>query len=181
MLSGMNVCRFVSSIALLLFSVGISDVCAQSLPTLGHVKGKFYLVVDNSAKVFVNGLQIFDVEWNKGKVHESREIEIAPNDRVLLQLNNKGGPKGAFLAFLSTDKKHVVSFKAADCKIMLEATQKDATQRDIEALQRIAAVTKNAGQNPFPFECKSEWIWGASPHCAVVSLLRKEMFQPFTK
>ena len=159
-------------------------LAAQTAPMFGRIKGRFYLFADDVAKLSLNGQEIAEAEWRKGgaNVAQSKEVEIAPGDRLFLDLHNRGKAKGAILAFLSTDRRHGVSFRAEDFKIVLDRTKKNLDARDIEALTRAAErVSYEHDKNPLPFANGSDWLWGTGDSCAIATVMRKEMIQPFGK
>ena len=170
---------------LLLCALGAAGpLAAQTVPMFSRIKGRFYLFADDIAKLFLNGQEIAEARWRSGaaNVFQSKEVELAPDDRLFLQLENRGKAKGAILAFLSTDRRFAVSFRAADFKIVLDRTNKNLAARDIEALTRAAEpISYEHEKNPLPIANASEWLWGTGDSCAIATVMRKEMIQPFGK
>jgi hypothetical protein len=146
------------------------------------MKGKFHIFVDDEAKVFHNGKLILEGKWRVNNyVYQSKELEIASDDRILVQLKNAGKEKGLVLAFVSTDLRFLVSFKAADFKQLIDPKQKDFNPRDLAAITRTAEVCVPNVKNRFPFPNQAECVWGDGDVCVLAGQVKKEMIQPLVR
>lgn len=155
---------------LLIFSV---QVQAEAPP----VKGRFYLYIDDSIDLFLNGKQIFSLH-NNFKQTQTNEIELKIGDRIVANLRNGGGPRGFMLLFVSSDQKQAIRFNNSAFKILLDPVAKDFSADDY-LKARTAKEEKKSGSYPLPFkQPKSEWVWGEMDTCTLGSQITEKMFQP---
>lgn len=139
------------------------------------VKGRFYVSVDDSATVFVNGRQLFKASLNESA---SPETLLEPGDRVVARMHNKGGPKRFAMIFVSSDQNVIISFRNEMCKILPDAGTRDFTA------QQFAELTQFAEQAPqkqtvrrFAYKNNAEFLWGRSNPCALGAIIKREYFK----
>jgi hypothetical protein len=125
-------------IALLLLAAAHAGAQITTPP----VKGKFFLYIDDSIHLFLNGVEIFALEKNY-KATETKEIELKPGDRVVARLKNGGGPRAFQLLFASSDFKQAVRFTNTTFKILPNPTATDFLPADIASARVAKQERKN--------------------------------------
>lgn len=159
---------------LLLFTIG-----AQAQLAVPAVKGKFYLFIDDSIHLYLNGTEIFALV-NNYKATQTKEIEVKPGDRIVARLANGGGPRGFQLLFASSDFKQAVRFTHARFRILPNPDANDFAPQELGS----ARVAKQEGlrrPSPLPFKTKSEWVWGETDACTLGATITAEMFQQLSR
>ncbi len=157
----------------------LSAFGAHAQLSMPAVKGKFFLYIDDSIHLFLNGIEIFALEKNY-KATETKEIELKPGDRVVARLRNGGGPRAFQLLFASSDFKRAVRFTNTTFKILPDPTATDFLPADIVSA-RVAKQERKNRPDPFPFKTKSEWMWGETDSCTLGAIITAEMFQPLSR
>lgn len=152
--------KIKATLAALLLLAAFSAQAQLSVPA---VKGKFFLYIDDSIHLFLNGTEIFALERNY-KATQTKEIELKPGDRVVARLRNGGGPRAFQLLFASSDFKQAVRFTNATFKILPNPDATDFSPQEVTSA-RVAKQERNNRPNPFPFKTKSEWVWGEMDAC----------------
>jgi len=178
--------------ALLFLSVSSIAQLAPSPLNSQATNGAFFLNIDDSARIFVNGVE---AHYNKkaGK-YQSKEVALKPGDHIVVQLKNDLGTRYFMMAFLSTDKKTVVSFNRTAFKPLPVTVvsfdrpasepiptnlAKDFTDEDFAKISKYAkADTSRKRDTSIPFKHTSEYIWGESDECALACVLTSQMFMP---
>jgi|SRR4030095_3467826 hypothetical protein len=162
----------------LIFLLFTCNVYAQITTTT--VKGRFYLYIDDSIHLYVNGTQIFSLD-KKYKATHTNEIELKPGGRVVAQLRNEGGPRGFMLLFVSSDFKRAIRFPNSAFKILLNPDAMDFSPEEFRA-GRVAKRDNNDRPYPLPFRSpKSDWVWGDMDACTLAATITYDMFQPLSQ
>ena len=117
--------------------------------------GCFYVAVDNTAVVFVNGKQV-----HKGGLGVSRsaDLELKVGDRVVMRVENLGGPKKFQTVFLSADKQKVINFRRSDWRLVQGSDVQDFTADQYRSWTKAPTISKEV--NAFPFKHQSDPVWG---------------------
>jgi hypothetical protein len=137
-------------------------------------KGTFYVSVDDTVKIFINGKEVYYV----GKAGNSRspEMELRTGDRVVVHLVEQGGGKQFMLVFASSDGTTVVSFRHRDMKIVPDLGVTDFSVDKFNQWKKYAQEFKR--KDALPVKGRSEWVWGDLDSCILASLITPEMFGP---
>jgi hypothetical protein len=140
------------------------------------VKGCFYVSVDNTAVVFVNGKQI-----HRGGLGVSRsaELELKVGDRVVMQVENLGGPKKFQTVFLSTDKQKVINFRRSDWRLVQGGDVKDFDAEQYRSWTKAPTISKEA--NAFSFKHQSDPVWGDKPRFTIACNVSASMLSNMSK
>ena len=160
------------SLCVLWFTVSVAQAQLLSFP----LKGKFYVSVDDSVTLFLNGRQLHKAGINESS---SPEVLIEPGDRVVVRLVNTGGPRRFAMAFVSSDQRTIISFRNQMCKILPDASKGDFSKEDFADLRRFAdQINKKEEVRKFPFKNNAEWLWGVGTPCALGSVIQRDFFKP---
>ncbi len=161
------------------FFLTVSALAQLATPALNTqaVNGTFYLTIDDSARVLVNGVEAhYNAKTGK---YQSKEVALKPGDHVVVQLKNVQNPRYLLMAFQSTDKKSVVSFNHQSFKLLPTIDAKDFTPEDFAKLSKYAkADPTRKRDNTIPFKHTSEYMWGEFDECALGCIITSQMFVP---
>jgi len=140
------------------------------------MKGKFHISVDDTATLFVNGRQLCKVGINESV---SPETLVEPGDRIVVRLQNKGGPRRFAMIFVSADQKIIISFRDQMCKIVPDPSKTDFTAKEYDGWGKFAEQTnRKEAVRRFGFKNSAEWLWGVGNPCALGSLIQRDYFRP---
>ena len=138
--------------------------------------GCFYMAVDNSAVVFINGSQVHRATLG---VSRSADIELKLGDRVVMQVENNGGPKKFQAVFLSADKQRVISFRRSDWHLVQGAEVQDFNADQYRAWTKAPTIVKEA--NAFTFKHHSDPVWGDKPRFTIACKVTAAMLSNISK
>ena len=165
-------------IALILSLFGGLFAQAQlAKPAVTAITGKFYVCVDDGAKIFHNGKLVHTAPVNFSM---SAEVTIAPADRIVVLLNNDGGRRRFRMAFLSKDNLTAINFQRPDYRLINELTQVDFTEGDWAKWQKRAKEgekEQTKGPDGFPFKSSADWVWGEADVCSLGVLVSASMIK----
>lgn len=138
--------------------------------------GCFYVAVDNTALVFVNGKQV-----HRGTLGVSRsaDMELKLGDRVVMQVENNGGPKKFQTVFLSADKQKLISFRRSDWRLVQGAEVQDFSADQYRAWTKAPTIVKEA--NAFSFKHHSDPVWGDKPRFTIACNVTAAMLSNMPK
>lgn len=147
---------------------------AQSPAPAAGVAGKFYVIVDDNARIFVNGQMV-----HSGGIGTSvsRETSLKPGDRVVAQLHESGGGKKFKLLFVSSDQKTIIPFLRLSFRVLNDFSTTDFTPADWAKMGKYAKGLQVNVKDGFPIKNNADWVWGEENDCALGSLLTVEMFK----
>jgi hypothetical protein len=136
---------------------------AQSITApIPPVTGSFYVSVDDSCAIFVNGKRFH----NTGQV----------GDRVVVRLTNNGGPRHVMVAFASSDGQRVTSFKKEDFKSVPELGVSDFSVAEFAGWPPLKGTAKFQKHKPkLPVKSYSEAVWGDLDKCIIASVVTQKM------
>lgn len=162
-----------------LASTLLSIPCLAQLPGTTPPKGvtgTFYVSVDDGAKIFINGQQVHDAGVNESR---SGELELSVGQRIVVQLRDDGGGHRFMMAFVSSDRQTVISFRHRDFKIVPDLDATDFTPAEFLKWPKYA---KDEKRKPLlPVKNYSEWMWGDVPKCILAGTITPEMIKPLPK
>jgi hypothetical protein len=145
------------------------------------VTGKFYICADDSAVVFLNGTQILAANFQKGhKLTESSPTELKQGDHLVFQLNNKGGPKGLLVQFVSLDAKTIIHMPLAAYRMLNNPEATAFTDSEFRDARSAKGIKHELGPKLLPFKSRSQWVWGENETCAVALIITRELITPVT-
>ena len=156
----------------------LSDPTKSALPILPapgrptELTGQFHVHVDDSATIFVAGREVHRAALGRSV---SAETTLRLGDCIAVNLNNKKSVRCFIVAFLTSDKKHVVNFRAEDFRILRDAKELNLTRAQFLGLKDAAVTDHSYAAAPFSFPTTSHWVWGQGQHCWLVAILTKEM------
>ena len=166
-------------IAIIVFFFGGLFAQAQLAKPVGSsVKGKFYVCVDDGAKIFLNGKLVQTAPVNFSM---SEEVTVAAGDRVVAQLHNDGGRRRFRMAFVSKDNLTAINFQRQDYRLISELAQVDFTEGDWAKWQKRAKEgekEQTKGPDGFPFKSSADWVWGEADVCSLGVLVSQSMIKP---
>lgn len=145
-------------------------------PVSGPVSGRFYLFIDDTIHLFLNGTQVLSRNeiWTST---QSDVVSLKPGDRIVAKLKNRGGPRGFMLLFVSADLKQMVEFKGPNFRILDKPESNDFTAAEFATAKPAKRNSKN-DRKPLPFKNRSEWVWGEFDVCTLGCQVTEAMFQP---
>ena len=135
--------------------------------------GKFYVSVDDHVRIVINGKEVYASPFGES---ESPEVTLKVGDRLAFNLLNTGGPRRFKAAFLSADRRTLISFTASDLKQYPGFEVMGFTESEYKSFKKVRDGNKR-GQ-ALPFKNHSEWVWGETDKCALVTILTRDMFKP---
>jgi hypothetical protein len=139
------------------------------------VTGRFYIDVDDGARIFINGKMVYAAGINTSI---SPEIALQPGDRIVAQLFDTGGGKWLKLVFVAGDQKSAISFQRTNFKIISDPTVVDFTPADWAKWTKFAKTgTKN--RDRLPVKNSADEVWGEGETTAVGAIVQAEMFRPY--
>ena len=170
----MRPAAFALSLALLASALPRQAHAEPAVP--GPVQGRFYLFIDDTIHLFVNGSQVLSRNeiWTST---QSEVVELKPGDRIVAKLKNRGGPRGFMLLFVSADLKHMVEFKGTNFRILGKPESNDFTAAELATARPAKRDSKN-DRKPLPFKNRSDWVWGDLDVCTLGCQVTEAMFQP---
>ena len=162
-----------------LLFIAITGSRAQSpAPGTAGVPGRFYVGVDDTARLFHNGKEI---HFGKIGTSETGDVLLFPGDRLVIQVWNQVGPRGLKLLFVSKDRSKAVNFKAGAYRYWRDPDKHDFTEREFADLKEGPKVHAHRSGETFVFKNSAEWVWGekkgGTSYLAV--LVTKAMFERF--
>ncbi len=158
---------------ILLLSVCVSAQLPTNDPT---VKGVFHLNVDDSARIFINGIEEHRTT-GLGK-SKSKEVGLKPGDRIVVQLRNVASPKYFIMAFASSDRTQLVSFPRQSFKLLADPEAKDFVAADFSRVSKYPKAQNHKADTVFPFKHNSDYVWGEFDECAIGCIVTQQMFTP---
>jgi hypothetical protein len=159
-------CRFIITIVVGLFLPSLCSAQPRSLV------GTFYVSVDDVAKLFVDGKEVYVAKYGESR---SGELELKVGSRVVARVANEVGKRRFMLAFLSTNRGTVVNFKHRDFKIVTDINVTDFTPDDFAKWTKFAEEEKH--EPVFQFKTLSEWVWGDLNKCTLACVITEEMIR----
>jgi hypothetical protein len=135
------------------------------------VKGNFYVSVDDSADIYVNGTKVFHADIGETR---SEEVELKTGDRVVAQLRDVGGERRFAILFASTDGQTIVSFRSRDLKIVPDVGTTDFTPEQLEKWTKSAKDIREKVR--LPIKSSSEVLWGELGTSILAGVVTSKMF-----
>jgi len=147
----------------------------QGVASTAPLVGRFYVDVDDAATLYVNGTKLYRAGVGASY---SGETSINVGDAIVASLENFKGPSRFRLAFVTTDRRSVVVFKASDFKQLgmqpiLEITAATIS-KTLEAPQRLK-LPPNEQLLPITPKEHPDAVWGNGRNCLVGACLTREM------
>ena len=145
---------------------------SPSAPKTKGILGSFYVSVDDSVTIYLNGQVVHNARIGETR---SPEVELHTSDRILVELINTGGPRRFMLAFGSSDRQLVVSFRHRDFKVVPDLNITDFKSDEFIRWQNYAKPAKLPPK--LPVKSYSEWVWGDLDRCILAAIIRPEMIR----
>lgn len=152
---------------------------AQTQKAAPSVKGKFYLYIDDSIHLYLNGTEILALE-NTWKSTQTREVVLKAGDRIVARIGNAAGARGFMLLFVSSGLRQCVQFTHSSFKNLPDPGATDFTPDAIHSA-RTAKQDKTNNRQPLPFKNRSEWVWGETDSSTLGAIVTAEMFRPLSR
>ena len=144
---------------LLLLGLAVSNLIAQSESKAVMIRGKFYIDVDDTCKLYLNGKLIHHAQEN---FSITPEVALTVGDRLIVHVWDAGNAKGLKLIFVSTDRKWIFNFVDKDYRYWHEPEIMDFTTAEFRKLKD--GPKKFGGKTDrIPFKNKSDYVWGDKP------------------
>lgn len=166
---------FTTAVVSCILSLSSFAQLPSKTPPKGLV-GTFYVSVDDGATIFVNGQQIHNAGMNESR---SGELELSVGQRIVVQLRDDGGGRRFMLAFVSSDRQTVISFRHRDFKVVPDLDVKDFTPEQFQKWPKFAKEEKH--KPLLPVKNYSEWVWGDLSKCIIACTITPEMAKPMPK
>ncbi|MEI6150343.1 MAG: hypothetical protein WCS01_14680, partial [bacterium] len=148
----------------------------------GDLKGRFYLMVGGVVKLYVNGTLLHEARWGNSFTDE---IDISPGDTVVAELTQPGGASMFKLAFLTSDRRSVVNFRASDFRDLgiqpIADLKPEAIKRAQVRAQKLKDSNKGGSKEvllPDGIKDRSDAVWGSKVNCLLGASIAKEMITP---
>ena len=138
-----------------------------------EVEGQFFVDVDDSASIYVNGTKVHGAGIN---FSTSKPITLRERDFVVVSLRNVFAGVRFKIAFATPERDKVVSFRAEDFRVFEDAgKQRNVTKERFAELQ-LPAHRQNGKGKDFGFPNRSEPMWGPTKkHSVIVCQVTREM------
>lgn len=149
--------------------------CSAQLPAKAGsepIKGTFYVSVDDSATIFVNGVNMYEAKWGDSR---SPELELKVGDRIVIQLRNEVTDRHFTLFFSSSDGLTMISFKHHDFKIVTDVGVTDFTPEQLQKWTKSAREEKQKKGVKMAVKNSSEYIWGDLEKCSLAGFITPQM------
>ena len=166
--------RTVLLIAMLAFT-SVLQAQLPEVPNIKSLKGSFFVGVDDSATIFVNGRKFYQCGIG---THRSPQTELKLDDRIVVHVHTKKGPASFVLVFASEDEKLVVSFRYQDFKIVPGLGVQDFSPEQFAQWNKFARFQKQ-GHHRFsklPLKNYSDFVWGELKDSILACIITAEMF-----
>ena len=138
--------------------------------------GKFFVNVNESATIYVNGKQVHSAA--KG-TSVSPDTTLKLDDLVVVRLSSPKGLGHFKLGFLSNDYRCLINFNKQSLRDMGNADVAAITKKEVEE-RRVwvhkVATEKAALKLPDDIPDHSEYVWGMQNECVVASVLATAQF-----
>ncbi len=154
-----------------------SQLFAQAPKPSGDLMGRFYVVVDDEVRIFVNGTLVYHAGMGNSV---SPEVALKPGDRVVAQLHDGGGEKRFKVLYMSSDQRSLVSFQRSNMRLITDPATVDFQTADWMKWSRQPKALPNTAKDVLPFKNSSDSVWGDKNDCIVGSLVTAEMIRPYT-
>ena len=153
-----------------------SEVAAPSAKPATAMKGRFYTFIDDGVTVYVNSSNVFSAPFG---LHYSEEITLNIGDLLQVEINNSWGARGFKLAFLTSDRRAVISFQAKDFKDMGLQPISDITAKTVRAATKRARQEKYEGMKdsllPDGIKDRSDVVWGSKDRVVLGGFITKDL------
>ena len=162
-----------------LFTLCATFMTSQgATPSTPVYRGKFYLHVDDSVTIFLNGAKVYHANWG---VATSQEVPLSPGDRMVLKLHNAVGPRGLKMLFVSSDRKTAIHFATKDFRLWRDPEKFDFTHAEFNALAPAKKQKPYRTDKTLVFNTTAEWVWGESElgDCFLACEVDRFMFTTF--
>ncbi len=154
----------------IVFVVCAATPCTAQLTSDQKITvGSFYVSVDDSAKIFINGKESYVAPINESK---SPELEIKTGDRIVVHLHNQTAGRRFLMTFAATDAKTVVSFRNQDFRIVPDLAVTDFTP---DEFKRWKQAKQEKGRSNLPVKSYSEWVWGDTNDSILACIVTPQM------
>jgi len=167
------------ALACLLLLLTAMPLAAQSEPN-EPVQGSLYVLVDHSATLFINGVE---VKIPKSKAApKAIPVTLQPGDHIVVKLSSthSKGEGSCMLLFVSSTRQTMISFRAVSFKILPDPEMTDFTPEQFAGFEH-QAVPRHDLENKqtlFPYKNNCEGFWGDRDECAIGTLITRDMFSP---
>ncbi|MDP1591407.1 MAG: hypothetical protein Q8M07_26870 [Prosthecobacter sp.] len=159
------------------FHFGASHLMAQADSKAVMIRGKFYVDVDDTCKIYLNGVSIHHAQ---DFYTITPQVALADGDRLVIHVWDKGEPKGLKLFFVSTDRKWMINFPANSYRYWHDPEIMDFT---VSEFQKLKDGPKKTGgkKDRITFKNDSDFVWGDKPTGSswLAVLINKNMVVPF--
>jgi hypothetical protein len=165
----MNPLRLAFLLCLLALPCAAQSITTPVLP----VTGSFYVSVDDSCTIFVNGQKFYHGDLGSSR---SPETVLKVGDRVLVHLTNNVGARHFMMAFASSDGTQVISFKRSDYKVVPDVDVNDFSATQFEGWAAPKATAKAQKHKPkLPAKSYSESVWGNLDRSILATVITQPM------
>jgi hypothetical protein len=139
------------------------------------VQGRFYIQIDDDMSLYLNGKMIHHGDYG---VSETRQVALSPGDRLVVDVENKGGPYGLKMIFVSRDRKTIINFGVDSFRLLHDPDKKDFTAREYEGWKEPAHQGYKMFHSHLTFKNTAQWVWGEkrSGISYLACLITKGMF-----
>jgi hypothetical protein len=166
-------------ILLSLFCFGVLHLQAQADSKAVMIRGKIYIDVDDTCKIYLNGKLIHHAQEN---FSITPEVALTVGDRLVVHVWDAGNAKGLKLVFVSTDKQWMFNFSDKSYRYWRDPEVMDFTAADFQGLKE--GPKKFGGKTDrIPFKNNSDYVWGDKPTGSswLAVMITKDMVVPFKK
>jgi hypothetical protein len=134
------------------------------------LKGSFYVSVDDSASIYVNGTKVHHADLNESR---SAEMELKTGDRVLVRLRNAVAGHRFMMAFVSSDDAYVVSFRTRDFRIPPDPRLNEFSAEEFASWTKPARQEKQ--RDILPVKSLSNWVWADRDDGTIAAIVMPDM------
>lgn len=149
--------------------------CSAQLPgvsTEPPIRGTFYVSVDDSCTIFVNGVKAYHTGIG---VNRSPELEVKIGDRIVVHLQNDTDGRHFIFLFASSDGQKVVSFKHENFRIVPDIGVTDFTPDQFQQWTKSPKEGKHNKRDGLPVKSYSEFMWGDLDKCIIAGTVTTQM------
>lgn len=135
----------------------VGPFAPKARAVLPKMFGRFYVSVDDSAIIYVNGNLVHRAPLNES-ISSSIELEIG--DCIVVKLVNAISERRFMMAFLTNDQSTIVEFRASDFRILPAVKDLNISDAEFQAIKEHAIRDSTIQRQYISAQVESEWLWG---------------------